>query len=788
MSKTNLIGGMNHRAAAGLGSGDIGTAANVGTGTGLVFRDEMPVGTLNFKSLKQGAGISIANNADDITITCTVTAGITGSGTINYLPKFTAATVISDSAVIDNATQIQIVGRQLWVNTVVGQGRFCINEIGAQNVTTRRTFGNPGGGVPYHLDMVLCSSNAADNTYAETSDRYIYQQIFYGVKTGGASPLPAATFFVNQAAHSASGISSDMRWDTYNNGTANQNHLYLAYTGYVGIGIVPSYKFHVESVNLTNIMFKNTGNATIAVRADANITAAGNTICEYRGLWNGSNAAQISIISGPDNINKRGGFFVFKTGDALGAYDQRFRICAEVPMAIVGVPAPEDDTTYWDTLAHGIFRVGNGIALHAFQNGIYDSGNILFNVYTAVAEGAPGSVNYKRRCGGRDCFAIDFTGGSSGMAFLAGDSGPAAGAVTWTNYLSVNMASKELIVNPDSLPDVDLNVKSDHSGSNGIFRVDASADKVRFELSSSASAAAYFDYVNKQFHFTLNGTVAAYWDLSLGCLYFPGSLQGLVFGNSPAAPRGVIYDNGTELVVRTAGATNLLLGTNAATRITIGDTGSFIATDYNLLMGNTFASPFGKLFAENTTQNTVLTNETQNGNIWLKLNYGAPAGYVRVGHRVFIDKSGYIYQTTTDTSLPTDTNTMRFYNNGMSIRYQRVESAAWVDVDYRMYTLTDAATIAIDAGIANGFKVTLGGARTLGNPTNPKGGGQVIVIKVSQDGAGTRTLAYDTKYRFSTGLPQPVVTTGANKFDYIGFIYNAADDKWDFIALVQGFN
>jgi len=109
-------------------------------------------------------------------------------------------------------------------------------------------------------------------------------------------------------------------------------------------------------------------------------------------------------------------------------------------------------------------------------------------------------------------------------------------------------------------------------------------------------------------------------------------------------------------------------------------------------------------------------------------------------------------------------------------------------VTSQMVLLTDAATIAVNASLGSKFKITLGGNRTLGNPTNPAGGGQLLLIKVSQDGTGGRTLAYDTKYRFSTGLPSPTITAGINKFDYIGFIYNATDDKWDFIALVQGFN
>jgi hypothetical protein len=49
------------------GGGTVTNAANVGAGVGLIFRN-LVAGILNIKSLVQGAGISITNGADDITI------------------------------------------------------------------------------------------------------------------------------------------------------------------------------------------------------------------------------------------------------------------------------------------------------------------------------------------------------------------------------------------------------------------------------------------------------------------------------------------------------------------------------------------------------------------------------------------------------------------------------------------------------------------------------------------------------------------------------------------------
>lgn len=107
-------------------------------------------------------------------------------------------------------------------------------------------------------------------------------------------------------------------------------------------------------------------------------------------------------------------------------------------------------------------------------------------------------------------------------------------------------------------------------------------------------------------------------------------------------------------------------------------------------------------------------------------------------------------------------------------------------VSEKVISLTDASNISIDVSKGNIFDVTLGGDRTLSNPVNPVDG-QKIMLRVRQDATGSRTLSFDAKYRFSTDLPSPTLSTGANALDYLGFIYNEADDRWDYIAQVFGF-
>jgi hypothetical protein len=87
-------------------------------------------------------------------------------------------------------------------------------------------------------------------------------------------------------------------------------------------------------------------------------------------------------------------------------------------------------------------------------------------------------------------------------------------------------------------------------------------------------------------------------------------------------------------------------------------------------------------------------------------------------------------------------------------------------------TLTDGATITPDFALNNHYQVTLGGNRTLANPTNVVAG-QSGVIRVVQDGTGSRTLAYGSNFKFSNGAA-PVLTTTANAVDLLVYFVESS--------------
>ena len=95
-------------------------------------------------------------------------------------------------------------------------------------------------------------------------------------------------------------------------------------------------------------------------------------------------------------------------------------------------------------------------------------------------------------------------------------------------------------------------------------------------------------------------------------------------------------------------------------------------------------------------------------------------------------------------------------------------------LNYSEATLTDQATVTWDASTQDVCKLTLGGNRTLGAPTNSTTG-QFISILVIQDGTGSRTLSFNAVYEFASDTA-PTLTTTANLGDVFVFRYNGS--KW----------
>lgn len=82
-------------------------------------------------------------------------------------------------------------------------------------------------------------------------------------------------------------------------------------------------------------------------------------------------------------------------------------------------------------------------------------------------------------------------------------------------------------------------------------------------------------------------------------------------------------------------------------------------------------------------------------------------------------------------------------------------------------TLTDGATINWNLETQQVAKVTLGGNRTLAAPTNQQAGA-FCALMIIQDSTGSRTLSFNSAYKFNAGTT-PTLTTTASAKDLLVF-------------------
>ena len=108
------------------------------------------------------------------------------------------------------------------------------------------------------------------------------------------------------------------------------------------------------------------------------------------------------------------------------------------------------------------------------------------------------------------------------------------------------------------------------------------------------------------------------------------------------------------------------------------------------------------------------------------------------------------------------------------LRSGAVDAVVMADKVYTasaVVTLTDGATVTPDFEAGRNFVLTLGGNRTLANPTNQAAGQSGLII-VKQDGTGSHTLSYGGNWKFAGGAP--TLSTAASAIDVIAYYVEAS--------------
>jgi hypothetical protein len=319
--------------------------------------------------------------------------------------------------------------------------------------------------------------------------------------------------------------------------------------------------------------------------------------------------------------------------------------------------------------------------------------------------------------------------------------------------------------------DTGLDIVVVNPGANEEILIYLSGDAHPYAMSTPVD---YYDDFTQSKPFWQNMPVTASGDWSVNVA--SGYLQGIAQNNTIDAYRYGIegdFDHAIKIDIQSASSCGLVFGGT-------DNAGSAITLTYKMDAGGDYIiSCTGK-----STQSIPYLDSLQ----WLRLQ--------RIGTTInFYDR---LNDTDNWTLVFTYTDVDLGYNvtaNLDSATTARLYTAIFNDnvapqhlrsMSSKEVTLTDAATIAVDARRGNVFYVTLGGNRQMGNPTFPLKG-QMIMFVVKQDAGGGRSLTWDSKYRFSSSLPAPTLTATGSKTDYLGFKYHETDDKWDYISEVKNF-
>ena len=166
--------------------------------------------------------------------------------------------------------------------------------------------------------------------------------------------------------------------------------------------------------------------------------------------------------------------------------------------------------------------------------------------------------------------------------------------------------------------------------------------------------------------------------------------------------------------------------------------------------------------------NLGLLSSSTAASTYLALAGGTVTGALEIGTTgslVFEGSTADGNETTLAVTDPTTDRTITLPNATGTVGLLELAQSFSAAQRGSISALTDGTTITADFALANNFSVTLGGNRTLANPSNLTAG-QSGAIFITQDGTGSRTLAFGSHWDFSAGTA-PTLTTTASAVDLL---------------------
>ena len=157
----------------------------------------------------------------------------------------------------------------------------------------------------------------------------------------------------------------------------------------------------------------------------------------------------------------------------------------------------------------------------------------------------------------------------------------------------------------------------------------------------------------------------------------------------------------------------------------------------------------------------------------------------------FIDTANSSFRIANLTAnIITDVATIRGYDpiNHANAAYAKANTAATAYITPRVVTITDGASVTINVDttdMATQNNSQTAGTLTIAAPTGTPSNGQKLIFRLYS--ANTQTFSWNSAFQGSTDLALPSASSGSNKYDYMGFIWNSSNSKWQMLAKNMGY-